>query len=77
LGNRGKGTGGFEITNCDLKNRPVSTPQSAFRNSFGDARDRLAIAVFATVKAVLFDLLLALWRHGNPMLKSRLPMQPY
>ena len=31
--------------------------------------------VFATVKAVLFDLLLALWRHGNPMLKSRLPMQ--
>ncbi len=35
----------------------------------------LQIAVFATVKAVLFDLFLALWRHCNPMLKSRLPMQ--
>src|SRR5437588_12945087 len=48
---------------------PGITSKSRYR------RYRLEIAVFATVKTVLFDLLLALWRHGNPMLKSRLPMQ--
>src|SRR5947207_15594736 len=48
---------------------PGITSKSRYR------RYRLEIAVFATVKTVLFDLLLALWRHGDPMLKSRLPMQ--
>ena len=38
-------------------------------------RKALGSVVFATVKAVLFDLLLALWCHCNPMLESRLPMQ--
>jgi hypothetical protein len=39
------------------------------------SRETLGSVLFATVKAVLFDLLLTLWCHCNPMLKSRLPMQ--
>ena len=47
------------------------------RDVFADRSSLGAIAVFATIKSVLrgLDLLLALWRYGKPMLKSRLPMQ--
>ena len=45
------------------------------RDVFADRSSLSTIAVFATIKTVLFDLLLALRRHGKPMLKSRLPMQ--
>src|SRR4029453_2605193 len=39
--------------------------------------DQLQIATLAAVKSVLprFDLLVALWRDGKPMLLSRVPVQ--
>src|SRR5882724_12743758 len=56
------------VTRPELHRNPAPSPSRV-------RRSLLRGTVFATIKAVLFDLLLALWRHGNPMLKSRLPMQ--